>query len=298
MKFTNKNNLPDALYRAVSRPDYDPGVGSDITTSRLIKPAQAVCLTKQHHDKLETDIVDGIPALFGTAMHKVLEVNTDPNVITEERYYVRVNGRLAEWNISGQIDLYDPATKTLYDYKVCSVWRKILGAGPEWEHQMNVNAWLMENNGIQVDRLVIVAIFRDWSRTEAMRSKDENYPKGWAEKFEIEVWSAAQQEQYIRDRMDLHQRAQINNDYKECTDEETWARNKKWKVKKIGNQKATRVFGSADEASTFAAQKGSDYRVIYQPPVRPMCQHYCPAAAVCPQKERYDKELLESQLWN
>lgn len=287
MKYTNTHQLPSALVRAVKNDIYDPGHG-DISTTQLIKPPQAVEISRQNQERLEMDVSDAIPSLFGTAMHTVLERGVGQGCIVEERFYMPVTTHLATWQLSGQIDMYE--NHTLFDYKVCSTWKKILGSGPEWEAQMNVNAALMQHNGHQIDRLQICAIYRDWSRTEAERKKEDGYPQAWGEVIHIPIWSQQQMDEYIHQRVELHQQARLNQVYAPCTDEETWARDEKWAVKKEGNQKATKLFDNPQEAQLFRAEKGNQYLVEHRPPKRPMCEHYCSAAPFCPQKQKNDIE--------
>ena len=56
---------------------------------------------------------------------------------------------------------------TVLDYKCTSVWSIIYGK-KELHNQLNFYAWLVEQSKeIEVNRLQIVAVLRDWQRTNA-----------------------------------------------------------------------------------------------------------------------------------
>ena len=71
MQITNKLNLPYGLVKAVSPdPHNKPG---EISATTLIQGMKQVILTQRHWEDLEDDVADRIWAVFGTAVHALLE---------------------------------------------------------------------------------------------------------------------------------------------------------------------------------------------------------------------------------
>lgn len=66
---TNKHNLPDTLFQAIS---YDTHkLAGDISVTTLLDAPQVRLLKRKH--QYEEDVVDGLYALMGTALHHILE---------------------------------------------------------------------------------------------------------------------------------------------------------------------------------------------------------------------------------
>lgn len=66
---TNKYNLPDTLFQAIS---YDTHkLAGDISVTTLLDAPQIRLLKRKH--QYEEDVVDGLYALMGTALHHILE---------------------------------------------------------------------------------------------------------------------------------------------------------------------------------------------------------------------------------
>ena len=92
MKITNKNNLPEALVKAVEGHNHK---GGDYSASMLENPARIYWLKKRHYDKLTEDVSVRLWALFGTAVHSIIEKNAGDNEIAEgyHRENFIINGR-------------------------------------------------------------------------------------------------------------------------------------------------------------------------------------------------------------
>jgi hypothetical protein len=92
MKITNRFNLPDAFYNFARNDKYSRGK-ADISVTTLIDSPRVRLMRDKYNDQLETDASDMIWALFGTAVHHVLESADDPShVMMEERLYAEVAG--------------------------------------------------------------------------------------------------------------------------------------------------------------------------------------------------------------
>lgn len=276
MELTNRHHLPDALVQAVANDPYDPGE-ANISVTSLIGPPQIRILRQRHGPAISEDVTDRIWSLFGQAVHAILE-RADQDALTERRLYADVAG----WRVSGQFDRLVLTNNTLQDYKVTSAWSTLDGIKPEWEAQLNCLAHLCRRNFISVDRLQVVAIYRDWSRLQARRSAD--YPQTQVGVLDVPLWDYEAAAQYMRDRVKLHQVAEMGH-VPPCTDQERWLRNECWAVMKKGRKTAVKLCDSPDDADAYLMAKGlgPDHSVVHRPGTYVRCEDYCDVAPFCPQ---------------
>lgn len=286
MKITNRFNLPETLVRAVLDDEYDKG-DSRMSVTQLISPPRVVQLQEANRNLLEQDVVDRIPALLGTAVHKIVEKGSKdiPNHIVEERMFAEVLG----WKISGAVDLqvlHDDGTRSIFDYKVTSVY-SVQNEKPEWEQQLNCYAWLAyKNYGCRVTELKIVAILRDWTRKQAEISA--SYPQAQVAVVDIPVWSLSDQERFVQQRVEIHQSAQSSVDsgmqLVYCTDDERWLRGEVFAVMKEGRKSAVKLYDSKEEAGRAAGEYGGGHYVVHRPGNYIRCSgNYCLVANWCKQ---------------
>jgi hypothetical protein len=292
MKITNRFNLPDAFYDFARNDKYSRG-DADISVTTLIDSPRIRLMRDKHSDQLETDASDMIWALFGTAVHHVLESADDvSHVMMEERLYAEVAG----WTLSGALDhqeVLPDGTIQITDYKVTSAWSVILGKD-DWVKQQNCYAWLVENSNEgtnrqkQVSSIRICAVLRDWQRKRA--EFDNEYPQSPVVIVDLPLWSAEEREAYIYDRVILHQDAQAESDLydrmPECSEQEQWARPSKWAVHKTGAKRATKLCDSMDEAKTYIEeQDGKDkLEIQFRKGELTRCEgNYCSVAEFCEQ---------------
>ena len=246
--FTNLHNLPDPVVRALSDDKYDSGqVNSSVTT--LIDSPQVKILNRKHKNDITVDVSERLWSVLGTAVHTMFEDYATGDYLSEERLFAEVNG----WKISGAIDIQKAekdGTVSILDYKCTSVWSVIFGKS-SWEQQLNFYAWLVQEcKGLQVSKLQILAVLRDWKQSDADFKSD--YPKQPITTVDIPLWSTSQQEQFVRKRVELHQQAEFDylngNQIAECTAEETWTRQTKFAVMKKGRKKAIKLFDNEADA--------------------------------------------------
>jgi len=281
MHITNRANLPDAIVKAVTNDPYPHGRTGDISVTRLIGPPQIRVLERIHQDEIEGDAADRIWALVGQIGHGILE-RAETVAITEQRLFAEVEG----WQVSGQFDrLALLPNGTLQDYKITSVWSVIdNGAKPDWIAQLNVLRWLAAKNDYDINKLQVVAILRDWSKGKARQGG--NYPPVQVRVLDVPVWSAIDCDAYIRDRVHLHQLAEIQADtgrpLPECTAEERWAKPDVWAVKKPGRKSAVKLYDSQNDAGQHAREIKNGY-IEHRPGESVRCADYCAAAPFCRQ---------------
>jgi hypothetical protein len=299
MKITNKFGMPQPFVDFAINDKYSKGK-ADISVTTLIDSPKIRLMKEKHDHEIEVDAVDMVWALFGTAVHSVLENSKQSeNIITEERLYSTISG----WVLSGAVDRQEIKDDqiTIVDYKVTSVWSVIYGK-PEWENQLNCYAYLVNDknafNKSNVTNLKICAILRDWSRREAERKPD--YPQAPIVFVDIPLWDHEKASKYIIDRMALHQEAQIladvHGDVGLCSNEEMWKKDDTWAVKKKGQKRALRVLDSEEEAIKYidwhnetdkAYTKKTDLEIEFRGGEYTRCGNYCSVADFCNQyKER------------
>jgi hypothetical protein len=276
MRITNKLGLPQALVDAVSMRE----PSGNYSASMMTKSPRMVQLSRRHHGEMEQDVADMIWAIFGTAVHKVIEAAEQEQAITEEYLSATLSNGA---KVSGMADLYQAGK--ISDWKTVSVWAALrLDADKmhEYEVQLNTYAWLFELVGFSVRQLEIVMLFRDWQRSKA--KFDADYPQHQVKRVPIRLWSTEETERYLLERTDLFESHADtpDNDLPYCTDAERWARPGKCAVTKKGRKSALRLLDTMTEAEAWMQANGGDSIVERegQPWVR--CE-YCSAAPFCNQ---------------
>jgi hypothetical protein len=267
---TNLHGLPQSIVDAVTNDPYTGG--GDISCTKLIDSPRVRVLGGKHKDEITVDVSERVWALLGQAVHTILERAglRQEGMVVEERLYAEVNG----WQVSGQVDNMHLELHKLSDYKVTTVWKK--NGSDSWTRQLNVLRWLAHQNGYTITTLEVIAIFRDWRKTEALR--DPSYPQAAIQTIPVPLWSLEETEEYIWERVAIHQAASKGIDI-QCTDEERWMSPSKFALMKDGGKRAVRVADHADdlgdvmEGYTIVERKGEPKR----------CLMYCDVSAFCTQ---------------
>jgi hypothetical protein len=290
MKITNKYNLPQTIVNVVNRPTYTKGKAHLSVTEAMSSP-RIVQLRKRHWDELEEDVADKVWAIFGTAIHSVLESGKDDDHIIEQRLHATVDG----WDISGAIDLQRLTEDgiVISDYKTTGAWA-VMNDKADWEQQLNVYAWLVETvKKIPVVKVEIVAIIRDWSRRDAQVKA--NYPEAPVKVIDVALWPFQQREDYIKERIHLHSQAYMSSEMgdvlPECTPAEMWEKQTTWALRKTGNVRAKSLHDTAEAAQEALEAAGKGFEIEVRPGERTRCANFCQVSAMCDQYKTY----LESQ---
>lgn len=267
---TNLHGLPQSIVAAVTNDPYTGG--GDISATKLIDSPRIVHLTRQHHAEISVDVSERVWSLLGQAVHTILERAglRAEGMVAEQRLFAKVLG----WEISGQFDVMHLESKTLCDYKVTTVYKH--KGNDKWTQQLNILRWLANQNGYEVDRLQIIAIFRDWRKAEAERSSD--YPRAAIQTIDIPVWSMEDAQDYIEERVHLHQQARRGIDI-HCTDDERWYSGTKYALMKPGGSRALKVFDDMPEPE----QIPDGYTVEVRNGEYKRCELYCDVAPFCSQ---------------
>lgn len=246
---TNRYNLPSGFVNLCNAPRTPMPHRYSVT--ELLKPRWMVNLMRANPRLLDGDVSDQVLMILGTAVHKVLEEHTSEGFA--ERKIERVVG---EDTLVGVIDLYNPDTYTIEDYKVTTTRHT---GTDEWRLQGLMYAWLLRPE--YVDRLRFHAILRDWSY-------HHDGPAVWTWEYKVMADDMAYIEAYIKTWL---------SNTEPCTPSERWNDGDTWWLYKDGNVRATHQC-----ASDTVAPKG--YHVVYRVGVDKRCERWCPVASVCKAK--------------
>lgn len=274
--------IPDIVKQAILHDGYKKKPGYSATT--LISPPQIKALLDRYGPDEKT-IHDMLYSKLGTAMHEYLE-----NFIKEAKPEVLatcINGVWTEEVLSKEVDgIMVNGTRDLriddvqYDYKVTSVWKYILGDFEEFDAQANIYQYL----GNDITESYNILFFRDWSAGNA--KKGNGYPKHNIVTRKNKLWSRDRQEQYIKERIALHESAKDLPDNKlpHCTEKDRWAKPTKYAVMKAGRKSAVRVLDDLQAAESLATTTKGNCHVEIRPGKNTRCDDYCPVASKCQQR--------------
>lgn len=279
MQITNLTNLPEPLVSAVSR-KREPRPGQ-ISVTELISPPQMRALTLRHWAELTEDASDRIWATMGQLMHKLLEEHGRES--NEHLIEHTLSSEVEGVTVTGTLDLYQ-REGVLTDYKFVSVWTTIDGVKREWEQQLNLYAELLRRHEYPVNRLQIVAIYRDWSKT---RAQDSSYPQSQVSVLEVPLWAEGEAAKFLEERVRLHRLAEAG-ELIECTAEERWERPTKYALMKRGRKSALKLFDTLEEARAAISESSHFVETRQGSSVR--CDSYCAVSAFCRQRALSAKE--------
>jgi hypothetical protein len=284
MIITNKLNLPKPLVdMAQSDYTFEP---NEYRVTSLLKGIRETILERRHQDEIEQDVSDMIWLLFGTAVHNVLENHQEGDQEIKE---ARLKVPIGDYILSGQFDLYNADTKTITDYKTCSIWKVVYGDYSDWRRQLLIYAYMLQSIGFPVEKAEIIALMKDHSKSQAKIKAD--YPKQPVRKitFTFTEKDFAEIESWLHQRFEEIAKAEKlpDDELPLCTPEERFNKGNKYAVMKKGRKTALRVLDSMEDAKYWMAtnvgtfievRKGEDKK----------CQDYCSVCEFC----NYYKEVV------
>ena len=276
MKLTNKLNLPAAFVNAVSvRRHNEPGCFSATT---LNKGCKEIILSDRHFDEITVDAADSVWAVWGTAVHALLESQPDNN-FHEESFKVPVSNSF----VTGQVDSYDMENGVINDWKTASVWKVQFNDFKDWRAQGLTYAWLLQQSGLEVKKCRFVALLKDHSKTKA--KTDSSYPQSPVFIYEFDVTAADLEETAARilaKVQEIESAYKLDDDAIEpCSAEERWADGEKWAVMKNGRKTAVKVFDNQLDADAMAGELGNSHYVEHRPAISRKCGDYCKCKEFC-----------------
>lgn len=286
MKLTNNLDLPEPLVSAIRNDRYNRGDKVDFSVTELVSPPRITALKRQHSGQIEEDVSDRIFSLLGRSVHTILQNAACERYMVETRLYLEHDGL----RISGQIDLYEIEARKLQDWKITSrhstsdgklkyPWssKRTVPEGKGWIEQANIYRLMLIEGGFEVDTMEVVAIYRDWSKLQALRVSE--YPEHQIERLVVPKWPLEKTREYLSERISLHLAAREN--LPQCTAEERWEKPEKWALMKKGRKRAIKLYDSEVEAQAMVSDPGQYVEPRHGEPIR--CFHYCPVLAFCSQ---------------
>lgn len=251
MLVTNKHNLPQSLVNAVTTERHNKEGSVSATT--LLQGVKQIILTERHWDEIEDDVSDRVWALFGTAVHKLLE-ECNPNAFTEEKFEVKRDSK----TVTGQVDLYDMEEKTITDYKTASVWKVKFQSFDDWRRQGLIYAWLLKQQGLEVKRCRFIAMLRDWTKGEAQRNADYPQAQIYEYVFDVTEKDLSEIEIFINDKVlqIIENEKKSDDEIASCSAEERWETETTWAIKKVGRKTALKVCHTKAEAEELMPKLG------------------------------------------
>ena len=236
---------------------------------------------------MESDAVDFVWSRFGTSVHSMFEESIKASgfdAITEERMFVDLDG----WTLSGAVDMQevhdDGVIVSDFQGHICLV---VIYDKTSWHDQLNTYAYLIrKSKGLNVKKLQIVALLRDWTRRKA--EEDVDYPTSPIAVINIPLWSDEKQDTYIDRRMRLHKEADfdmaMDTEMRSCTSEEMWAKPTKYAVMKKNRKRAIKLHDDIDKATAMAESLGRDHFVETRVGELTRCKgDWCGVSAFCTQ---------------
>lgn len=220
------------------------------------------------------------------------ELTAKPNAIpvyVEQRTIREITVNGVTFKVGGKFDMVAEGRVT--DTKSTSVWTWIRGGRDEdYKLQGSIYRWLNPDK-ITEDFIRINFIFTDWNKFDAVNKKD--YPNRRVMHKDIPLMSLEETEDWIRNKLSqvMKYQGRPENELPECTDEELWMSEPKFKyysdpTKTSG--RSTRNFDTLAEADAFAREKGKGVVITF--PGSPRRCGYCPAFPVCTQRNKYTFE--------
>lgn len=284
-KVTNIYGIPEPIVEAIINDPYDSGPGTDYSITTLIKPPRMLALEKQHEPTV--DASDLLYTLQGQIMHLILEragnALAAEGYVVEKRFYktYAVNGRI--FKVSAQVDLFDPVSATVTDYKYSSVY-SAKDIKPEHLFQVSAQAELLREKGFQVEHGKIVILLRDWKKSQAAIGK---HPDHSIVTQNLTLLSSSTINDWIVERIKLHEAAKTV--LPECSQDERWQADPSYAVMKEGGKRAQRVCSTKQEAE-FLVKNGANLHIVERPSVPTRCADWCPVREFCEQGQRLLKQ--------
>lgn len=276
MKVTNNLHLPEAFVNAVSVERHNKSGQYSATT--LNKGVKEIILQERHWEQFTTDAADNVWAVFGTAVHAILEKNGDGN-FHEEKFDIGVSNS----RVTGVVDSYDMERGIINDWKTASVYKVLKGDFANWRKQGLTYAWLLKQNGLDVRRCRFIALLKDHSKSKA--KFDATYPQSpvFVYEFEVTPEELEQTGERITQKVIAIEAAEKmgDDDIAPCSAEERWADPEKFAVMKNGRKTAVRVFDTQADADACAGELGNSHYVEHRPAVSRKCGEYCLCKDFC-----------------
>ena len=286
MTYTNYDEIPDVIYDAIKNMEYSgAGVERFASVTDLCTPPYQMVLKKQHYHDLKVEASEHINILLGHALHYYLQEKSNLPGAQKE---VRLNADMYGDIISGAADLY--VDKCISDFKVTQTYTYINeNSRAEWNFQLNCYAYLFRLHGYAVERLEIIAIFKDW---KAKQKNSPGYPPAASMSIPVNLYPDDVIQHEIMRRIQLIKDAMAGTIHS-CTDEECWATSTIYAIMKTGRKSAVsaRITDqeiAENEKSALNLIKPGHY-IETRLGERRRCANFCSYRKLCPAYKTYQQ---------
>ena len=292
MLITNKYNLPEAFVKAIQNSRHNADGCLSATT--LLKGTKEIILTDRHFDEITIDASDEVWAVFGTAVHSILEHQED-EAFKEESFSVDV----LDYKVTGKVDRYDMKNETIEDWKTAPSFKIKNKEFDDWRSQGLTYAWLLKQSGLNVRHIRFVALIKDHSKTEAKRNADYPQSPVYIYEFDVRPEDLTEIEAFIKAKVfEVSKDTELEDDnIKECSPSERWASPEKYAVMKKGRKTAVRVFEVKADAEKFIEELDEKDRENHSIETRPgankKCENYCACCKFCSYYKATHSEVTE-----
>jgi hypothetical protein len=268
---------------------------NEFRVTELLKGTREILLERRHSHEEVQDVAENIWAIFGTAVHSVLERSKETDTqIKESRVFI--DDKNTGYRLSGQFDLYDNKYEEVVDYKTASVWKIIYKSFDDWRKQTLIYCYLLQKSGFPANKSRIVALLKDHSKLKA--KLDDNYPQYpvVTVPFNFTDEDFKEIKEFISSKL-----AEIkaysdkpDDELPMCSEEQRFNSGAKYAVMVKGKKRAVRVLTSKDEAEQYISKQTDDkpYTIIERPGEDKKCNDYCRCKEFC----SYYKKLRSERL--
>lgn len=314
-KYANTSAVPLslAIFLATDNYDHNPDTNT-ISATALIKPVRQIVLgARVPEDMSPVDLVNMIPSRMGTAIHDAIErswkdnyktamealgypkrviekirINPKPEELTDGAIPVYMEQRekkqVGKFMITGKYDFIGDGR--VEDFKSTSTYTAMNNTNDEkYIWQGSIYRWL---NPVIItkDEMAIQFIFTDWSKAKAMQ--DQKYPQQRIQQRILPLKSIQETDAFVKRKLgQIEQYWDAPEDQIPlCTDADLWRSEPVFKYYKNPEKRArsTKNFDNRRDAQLRYIEDGSVGIVVEQPGQVTACK-YCPAFAVCTQKD-------------
>jgi len=282
----------------------------DYSATQLIDAPRIVALRKRYGEYTDPTIEQQIASFIGTGIHEYFRRSLQ-NVSAKHTDYMLERSVSVPFffsddtndhrMISGTFDILHKE-EDIYDIKTVNVWKTVFDPDmKDWHEQQNIYAWLLRNRGLNIKSVNIIAIYKDWIKSNAIRNA--KYPQSQVTHYKLKLWNQSETEQFIHKRLVQHVACETCKDdnLPECSPEERWERETtKYAILKNDRAKrAMKVCDSLSEATTavHALKVTSDSFVEVRPAKRTRCEAWCPVNRFCNVWNDYQNRLDNSDNW-
>lgn len=324
MNVTNNSGISLALAVWLLHNEYDyQNDANYISATRLMKPLRHLVLPHRipAHQRQAPDVQDFIPSALGKSLHDSIEkawVNGSNRALKMLGYtddvisHVRINPETPgegtipiyleqrakrEITVNGKTYIiggkYDMVMEGIVmDNKSTTSYTWLYGGkDDDYRLQGSIYKWLNPDK-ITEDFIRINFIFTDWQAMQARANP--KYPQKRVEHKDIPLLSIEETEAWIKWKLGMVQKymEKPEAEVPECTDEELWRSDPKFKyyadpTKVAGGGKSTKNFDTLQEANQYWKVDKIGKGIVITVPGEVKRCGYCDAFDACKQKDRY-----------